>query len=73
MLFLMSALHAEQIGFIVYAALYAILFHERLLYLGVCGAMAVIGGHELLEYAPAVFLPIEIIVTLGRVFSYRRR
>lgn len=64
----MDTLHAEQMGFIVYALLFAIFYSERLLYLAFCGALAVVGGHTLLEYAPALFIPVELVVSIARIF-----
>lgn len=64
----MQLLQAEQISLILFSLLFCIFFSERLIYLGLCVALAVVGGYELLEYAPAVFLPIEIIVSFARIF-----
>lgn len=65
----LNALSAEQIAAVVWAALFCIFYSERLIYLAVCLGLGLIGGHTILEYAPAIFLPIEFIISVVRIFK----
>jgi len=64
----MDALHAQQIAVIAYALLFCVFYSERVLYIALCLGLGLVGGYELVEYAPAVFLPIELIVSIARIF-----
>lgn len=44
-------------------------FNSRLYYAVFLVLIAVIGGFSALEYAPALFLPLELVFGVGRLFS----
>jgi len=64
---------AGALARIVYCALYLIFFRQRAYYCVFCLLVAFVAGQAGLEYAPALWLPADLLLSLIQQFKSPKR
>lgn len=60
---------AHSIAWVLWAAFFLVIYQHRAYYLAFCGLLALGVGASGLEYAPALWVPVEFV--LGGVMFFR--
>lgn len=64
---------AEFFAYALYAALYLLIFRNRVYYLGFCVLVLLASGPMALEYAPAFWVPVELVLGMYAFFTKIRQ
>jgi len=60
------------VGVTAWCLLFLLFFKNRVVYLIALGLVAVMGGYAAVEYVPAVYLPIDVLLSVLKFFSRSR-
>ena len=68
-LFLTLTMITDQIALVLWAVVFVIIFPNRAYYLGFIALLALAAGAEAIEYAPALWVPVEFILSMQKLFK----